>query len=358
VSKKMVVFGITSASGGIENLMHYFLLDCIKKNLFDEITIASSYATIAFEDEYKRNNIDVVHISSWKNRTAYKKDIDSVIKSLNQNDLLYLNLSTYCNWELLSCVKKANCKILIHGHNAHVDNPIKKVIHAIGKKRFNKVGYKIAVSEECSRFMFDGNHNIIISNGIDSNKFWFDSRKREAVRSQLSIEDDRIVLGCVGRISKEKNQLYLTKLSKKYKDILFLFIGDFMDKNYKKRILSLKRKNCLFIGSQTDIGFYLSGIDALIIPSKREAFPLAAAEALTNDMPIFFLQNIKGKIPSSMVSNANCHFIENNSLDLGIICSSHSLRRNHKLVQKKDYDISVFLNSLYCFLDSEVFYEH
>ena len=140
MSKKMVVFGITSASGGIENLMHYFLLDCIKKSLFDEIIIASSYATIAFEDEYKRNNIDVIHISSWKNRSAYKKDINSIINRLNQNDLLYLNLSSYCNWELLSCVKKANCKIIIHAHNAHVGNPIKKVIHAIGKKRFNKVG--------------------------------------------------------------------------------------------------------------------------------------------------------------------------------------------------------------------------
>ena len=358
MNNRLIVFGITMAAGGIENLMHYFLLDCAKKHKFSSIKIVSSYPTIAFEDEYCKQGIDVVHISSWKKNRIYKKEINSIISDLDSNDLVYLNLSTYCNWTLLSCLKAAKCKIVIHGHNAHVRNPIKKIIHKVGRWKFIKIGHKIAVSEECSKFMFHGNHNIVISNGINSSDYLFDFNKREIIRHRYKIDCKKIVVGCVGRISREKNQLYLAKISKKYNEILFLFVGDFMNKKYKKCVLSNSASNCKFIGNQSDVGSYLSAMDALVIPSKREAFPLAAIEALTNGMPVFFYQKLQEKIPLSISSNENCYFLKNNLLDLGTIELSHLNRNNNNITKKTIYDISAFLDSIYKFLDSEVFCEY
>lgn len=356
MNRKLVVFGITMASGGIENLMHYFLMDCSNKKKFDEIIIVSSYSAIAFEEEYIKNGIRVLHISSWRDGLSYKKDIDSILSSVSLNDLVYVNLSTYCNWKLLSCLKKTKCKIVIHGHNAHVGNIIKKLIHLIGRNKYKKIGYKIAVSEECSKFMFGGKHNIIISNGIDSEKYNFILENRQELRNKLSIEDKKLVIGCIGRISQEKNQLFLAKLSKKYSNILFLFLGDFMSEKYKKIILRSASPNCIFVGHKKDVEFYLSGMDALIIPSKREAFPLVAAEALTNGMPIFFLEKIKQKIPLSLSKNENCFFIDKNGIDLGIIKISNEKRMAGDITNNNEYDINEFLNKLYCFLNSEVFH--
>ena len=343
------------ASGGIENLMHYFLIDSARKKQFDEITIVSSYPSIAFEDEYKESKIKVIHVPSWRQRKKYKKKIDSIINDLQQDDLLYINLSTYCNWALLSSLKKSKCKIVIHGHNAYVDSPIKKIIHSIGKKRFEKIGHKIAVSEECSKFMFGFKHNAIIPNGINSKNFYFDIKNRESARNELSIEAEKIVIGCVGRISEEKNQLYLVKLSKQYKNILFLFIGDFMSEKYKKQIYSKIQSNCLFIGSKTNVGYYLSAMDAIAIPSKHEAFPLAAVEALTNGLPIFCYEQLKKKMPLSICKNKNCHFIEDDRFDLTILTSSHFARNANDVIKEKEYDLSIFLERLYNFLAKEVF---
>ena len=50
MNNKLIVFGITMAAGGIENLMHYFLMDCAEKKKFSEIIIVTSYRTIAFEE--------------------------------------------------------------------------------------------------------------------------------------------------------------------------------------------------------------------------------------------------------------------------------------------------------------------
>jgi glycosyltransferase involved in cell wall biosynthesis len=356
VNNKLIVFGITMAAGGIENLMHYFLMDCAEKKKFSEIIIVTSYRTIAFEEEYEHLGINIIHICSWKRGRAYKKDVLSIISDLEPGDLIYVNLSTYCNWRLLSMLKKNKCKIIIHGHNAHVANIAKKIIHLIGRNKYKKIGYKIAVSEECSKFMFGGAHDAIIENGIDSNKYCFNIKNREESRAQLSIASKKIVIGCVGRISKEKNQLYLVKLSKKYKEIEFLFLGDFMNEKYKKSILASASTNCMFIGSKNDVERYLSGMDALVIPSKREAFPLAAIEALTNGLPVFFSEELKGKIPSSINLNENCFFLEDDSFNLRTIELSHLNRDSNQISKKYEYDIAVFLDKLYNFLDNEVYY--
>lgn len=358
MSNRLIVFGVTMAAGGIENLMHYFLMDCVKKNIFKNITIVSSYPMIAFEKDYIDQGIDVVHISSWRKNRIYTKEINSVLSDLDCDDIVYVNLSTYCNWPLLSCLSKIESKVIIHGHNAHVGNPIKKIIHKIGRCKFKKIGYKIAVSEECSRFMFKGKHSAIISNGIYSDNYLFDFRKREIIRDKLSIDNKKIVVGCVGRISREKNQLYLAKISRKYKEIVFLFVGDFMDKGYKKSVLAHSLSNCRFVGNQSNVGDYLSAMDALVIPSKREAFPLAAIEALTNGLPIFFCKKLLGKIPLSISTNKNCYFIEKHELNLEIIRTAHLNRNNNDVLRKTVYDVNAFLDSIYKFLYSEVFCEY
>lgn len=344
------IFGITSASGGIENLMRYFILDSMKKNMFQKVFIVTSYNTIAFEQEYLDNGTNIIKIPQRKNRKNYKNALNNIVNNISPKDIIYLNISTYCNWTLFNTIKKCNCRVVIHGHNAKVSNPLKKILHYIGKKRFSKLGRKIAVSSECSRFMFGNKSNAIIHNGINSNDFLFNKNDRDFIRNELSIDKNAVVVGCVGRISKEKNQLYLSKISKKYPDLLFLFVGDFMNKKYKAKMISNSESNCIFVGQKNNVGMYLSAMDGLVLPSKSEAFPLSAAEALSNSLPIFCHPKLTKKLPEVFVSNRDCHIMLKNELDVSVLKESHNKRTIGITEQNNSFDITIFLKELYLFL--------
>ena len=81
------IFGITSACGGIENLMRYFILDSMKKNMFQKVFIVTSYDTIAFEQEYLNNGANIIKIPQRKNKKNYKNALNNIANNISPNDI-------------------------------------------------------------------------------------------------------------------------------------------------------------------------------------------------------------------------------------------------------------------------------
>ena len=342
----LYIFGITSAKGGIELLMKQIVFDTATKHPETKIHIVTSYSNIAFEDAYKQVDVDIIKISSRLEKHAYKNSLKNIIASLDKDDVVYLNIATYCNWTLFKQVKNANCKIIVHGHNANTSNIIKKILHAIGRIRFNNIGYKIAVSEQCNRFMFGGKADEIIDNGIDSKLFKFDINNRRNIRKEYGINDNQIVVGSLGRISKEKNSLYLVKKAKDFPNCLFMFIGGFMNKKYEAKIRKAAASNCVFVGEQDNAWAYLSAFDAMIVPSRREGFPLAFVEALTNGLHVFCLDYLYNKLPNSIKNNQNTHCLSPNNFNNEILFKFNVKRNNGEVNFSKEYDVIGLLSKI------------
>ena len=340
----LYIFGITSAKGGIETMMKHVInnADLKQKNVF----IVTSYQNIAFEELYIKSGVRILKIPQRLETKLYRKELIKIFSSLTKDDVAYINIASYCNWELFRSLKRAKCKIIVHGHNSHVSNVFKKVLHFFGKKFFKDIGYKIAVSEDCNRFMFDNCCDEVINNGIESELFDFNLNNRQDIRKRLAISDDKIVIGCLGRISKEKNQIFLAKESPKYTNYLFVFIGGFMNIKYEKKIKDAASSNCLFVGEKEDAWKYLSSLDAMMLPSKHEGFPLAVAEALTNDMPVFYLKKLYKNLAPSIKNNGNSFIYDTNGFDNEFLISVNKKRNIGEAKNIRLYDVSLFLSKI------------
>ena len=298
---KLVIYGLTSAVGGIERLMRSFILRVVEGRLAD-VAVVAPYSHIAFENELAEHGVEIVYLPSIRSH-QYKRALDQFIQSLKQSDVFYANVSSYCNYKLFHALSKANCKVIIHGHNATTDGLLKKTLHAFNRKKYAKLGIKIAVSEISNHFMFNGNANKVIYNGIDVEENSFDLEARKSLRGQMGISKNTPVIGCVGRISTEKNQAALAEISKKWPQFSFVFVGDFMSEKYKNLVRAISGENCIFVGGQSNVGKWYSAFDALSIPSKMEAFPLAACEALANGLPVYLSKDFKDVGPAQLCSS-------------------------------------------------------
>lgn len=342
----LYIFGITSAKGGIESLMNKLILRLSDVHHETNIHIVTSFPKIAFEDEYKKRGVCIVKIPFKRKARMYMFAVRQILKTTTKSDVIYVNSSTYCNWMLFGLIKKCNAKVIIHGHNSYTPNIIKKIIHLFGRALFKNVGYKIAVSESCNRFMFNNKADSIINNGIDSRSFYFNFDERNRIRTKYSIKSKKIVIGCLGRISKEKNQIQLIKFANRYPNYLFVFIGGFMDDNYKKKILNKAQKNCLFVGEQENVGMYLSSLDALFMPSRHEGFPLAAIEAITNGLPVFCYKKLYKTLPEGIKNNKNTYVFDKDTFNDLFLNQSNQTRSCSNISVNNDFDINIFLHKI------------
>ncbi|HFI0054595.1 TPA: glycosyltransferase [Streptococcus suis] len=129
----------------------------------------------------------------------------------------------------------------------------------------------------------------ILPNTIRVPDFRFDEAKRNVVRQDLGLQD-KIVIGIVGRISKEKNHIFLLDIFKSLPDqYVLVVIGDGpLEASLKEKCRQDGLSNILFLGRQSNIADYLHALDALAMPSFVEGFPLVALEAQANGLPCFF----------------------------------------------------------------------
>lgn len=119
------------------------------------------------------------------------------------------------------------------------------------------------------------------------------STRRSATLEQLSIPDSAQVVGFVGRIVADKgiNELVTAwaRLSEDYPLAHLLLVG----KHESENPLAPEIRQAIETDpSIHDVGFvndtenYYSAFDVLVLPSHREGFGLAAAEALSMEVPV------------------------------------------------------------------------
>lgn len=156
--------------------------------------------------------------------------------------------------------------------------------------------------EMIERFKVPAEKVITIDNGIDVSRFHrFDASdpKRTALRAELGVNDQSLLLLCVGRLVTQKAQDLLLQAianaASMVPDIDFrvAICGAYdrdVDPSFKdglQRLLNLPEvsKRVALLGERRDIPELLASSDALVHCSRWEGFPLVVLEAMASELP-------------------------------------------------------------------------
>jgi glycosyltransferase involved in cell wall biosynthesis len=128
-----------------------------------------------------------------------------------------------------------------------------------------------------------------IYNGIDLEEF--DAFiTHSSIREEFNLDNNAVLLGCVGRIEELKGQEYLIKALKHTNNARLILAGRANDA-YLKRISKMCEElnvseRVIFAGHRDDIPSFLKSIDILVLPTLTEAFSRVILEAMAASKPV------------------------------------------------------------------------
>lgn len=187
-------------------------------------------------------------------------------------------------------------------HTVNLDqstSSITKLIRILCAKLSNRIPKKIIfVSKKSADFHLQLGYSAakieVVPNGFESHTIEADATAAMALRHVLGIENDEIVIGCVGRFHPDKDYLNLIKAIKILKDrninSKVLLIGpDLVPTNPILTGWIMEHglmDNFIALGQRDDIGICLKSMNIFCLPSRTEAFPLVLGEAMAAGRPI------------------------------------------------------------------------
>lgn len=192
--------------------------------------------------------------------------------------------------------------IIAHAHNPTAFIDSKWVFRTYFKHAMRKyINQYFACGRESAYWLFGkslGEKVVIQHNAINPYIFCFSSKEREKTRKQLNIANSTIVIGHIGRMTKQKNHHFLIKLfnqfHKEHPDSLLLLIGNGeLENDIKEQIKKYHlEKNIILLGIRQDIPSLMHAMDAFVFPSHYEGLGVVLIEAQAASLPCLVSENI------------------------------------------------------------------
>ena len=312
-------------------------------NVYRKIDRSKIQFDFACTDYGFENYQDEIRKMGGKVYMLPKKDLSfSKIKKLITNLLAsgqysYLHYHALSKWGCaLSIAHKAGVKIIVHSHATKMSDTVLKSIRnrVFSLPLFLYADKKAAVSLEAGEKLFLGTEFEYIPNMIDYKSFVFDPLSRDRIRNLYNIDPETVLVGCVGRISKQKNQKYAIEVLNRLvrdstKRIKLMIVGDAEEKdrttlNNLYSLIKMYRlnKNVIFTGMVDNIADYYSAFDLFWLPSLYEGMPTAGVEAEANGLNLIVSNtvsrdlNVTGNIKflpikEKNISSWECMSLEN-----------------------------------------------
>ena len=309
--KRILIWGMTSNWGGIESVLYNYVVNTdTTKAKYDFIT---TFPTIPYEKELNHFGSKIYHLPNRKSDFFnYKKELlEFMERHAKEYDAVWLNDCMFGNIDIIKMAKKFGIKKrIVHAHNANsLGGGISRLIrHKINVLTipFFATDYwacsQLAGKWTYSKKILKSNHYIVINNAIDSTSYKYDTEVRKKKRAELSISDDTVVIGHIGRFDYQKNHPYLIdifeKILQRKNKIHLVCVGIGTDWNLIKNLAAKKRieSHISFLGQRKDVHELLQAFDLFILPSKFEGLPVVVVEALAAGLPCFLSDKITTEV--------------------------------------------------------------
>lgn len=355
---KILHIQLDYAQGGIESFI-YNVYSRINRKEFCFDFIEYGLNRRDYDKKYEELGGKIYNIPDRRNHPIKsKKELKKIIKK-NNYDVIHIHKNSLCDMSSINACLSINVPIIIHSHNSSRDNKIVILMHFINKKLSRKKIKNIkrlACSGKAGKWMFNDDY-LIINNGIELQKFTYNSLKRDEMRKKLNLSNE-YVIGNIGRMSEQKNPFFLlnifSKLKKINSNIKLLWVGDgeLMDEA-KKHVDKLGvSKDVIFTGRVSNPEDFYNVMDLFAMPSLYEGFPIAAIEAQTNDLICLLSDKITEE--SKITSKSKLLSIDNEEewvLEIQKQMLSKDIRNdNFDIMKDKGYDINttvILLSNIY-----------
>lgn len=358
--KNIGVFVDRWMSGGIES---YLVSNYENMDLSDiTITILTTRKfSDLYDDRLERMGIEIKELlpegkdseltRTFKSLKAFKKILEN-----ERYDVLHLNI--YNGVSLVYSKIARECgveRIIAHSHNSAMGQvrlrTLKIVSHKLGKMRYEKfLSDYWACSDLAGAWLFTDQHKdnvVLMKNGIDTAKFRYDKEKRALFRERYGLSANDLVLGNMGRLNNQKNQLFLLDIArdlrKKGAAFTMLIAGEGeLRKAIEEKIKEYDLvENVRLIGTINDTPSFYSGIDVFLLPSLFEGNPIVGIEAQCSGVKCLISDTITRQ---AKVIEATTFLSLHSSADWvksieAIQLADTTRESSNKMVKKNHYDI-------------------
>jgi glycosyltransferase involved in cell wall biosynthesis len=154
-------------------------------------------------------------------------------------------------------------------------------------------GSRAMVERGLAQRIFTLNKVVLISNGIDPDRFIYDAPNPSTADLESSANGNAsTTIGFLGRLEKQKGVSYLIQAAaivrRQNPHVKFVIAGDGSLRSQLERLSARLQVNDVveFVGWKYDSVNFLKQIDILAMPSLWEAFGLSAAEAMAMAKPV------------------------------------------------------------------------
>ena len=315
--KKICCFCERWESGGIESFL-FNLLTHMDLSEFQVDIVAAQVKKSIFTAGLLKCGVSLIELGGskyniFKNRRAFKR----LLRDRNYS-AVYINAFQGMSLYYAKLAKRNGVPLVIaHSHNAAlrpgIGYGLKMCLHHIYSAHFSQYADRFwACSEAAAKFMFPQKllekcGFTFIPNGIDVQRFQFEPEARERIRQAFGIENS-FLIGCVGRLCYQKNQMFALRLLadvlERDQTFMLVFAGDGADKeklrNEAQR-LGIS-SHVLFLGTTDQVHELYSAMDMLAFPSRFEGFGIVAIEAQASGLPVF----CSDRVPKEAVCTRLC----------------------------------------------------
>lgn len=187
--------------------------------------------------------------------------------------------------------------------HSHLNNSSDQFLHRLRNAPLNAIGKmyatdRLACSEDAGKFLFGNKPFTVIRNGIPIEQFAYDAGINSELRAEYGIPMDAPVIGCVGRMVKQKNYPFAVKVFAQFlhkrPDAKLIFIGDGTDRADLEQAIHDEgvTSSVLLLGVREDINRLYSMLDVFFMPSLYEGLPVSCVEAQASGLPCVYSTDV------------------------------------------------------------------
>lgn len=299
---KVLHVGADNIGFGGRSTVAYNLAINMNDDIIHNDFLAFKSVDPSFKEIINKKKGKVVRVKNRSNNVFLQK-INTIIQVVtlmkkNHYDIVHIHADNAPEVlkVIIMCEISSIKNIVIHAHSAgqiNHNNLLTRFYLKVCQKILDVTkAKKIAVTKKAAKYMFGQylKNVIIVHNGIDIKRYLFDDSLRIQERDKLGISDN-FVIGCVARLSKIKNHLFLLDVFKevlnKESDAKLVLVGDGPLKNEIETYAKKNKiwENIVFLGNRKDVPRLLQMFDVFVLPSFHEGLGVVNIEAQTAGLP-------------------------------------------------------------------------
>ncbi|MGX7107176.1 glycosyltransferase [Hutsoniella sourekii] len=287
--KKVLIVTFTMEVGGLENVLMNIIRNIDRNRFQVDIVVNPTEKKSDNLLELESNGINIFYISTPGSLGPYGyiNNLRRIIRENGPYDVIHAN-NEYHGGLVAVAGKLENIPIrIVHSHTSSTPTVLNKILLPVYKTIISLFSTKnLAVSKEAGHYLFYKKFSIL-KNGQDIEKIQkLDFNIVDLLRKEFKPDSENYIIGHVGRLSPEKNQMYLLEIAEKLKlelnnQFKILIIGDGpLKSEIQKEIIQRNLVGVVeLLGEKKDVYEYMYIFDCLLQPSFYEGLPLVVLEA-------------------------------------------------------------------------------